>query len=86
MAISSWAMMRLGPKVSEAAAMPVTTPARITPNNGRIWSGPMPSWRINPTTPYDCSVVRKRIRNAPTMKCSTGRLASQRVCSSGLRR
>ncbi len=35
-AISSCGISRLGPKVNELAAMPVTTPARITANNGRI--------------------------------------------------
>ena len=35
----------------ERGAMPTITPARITTNNGRIWSGPMPSVRIRLTTP-----------------------------------
>jgi len=86
MAINNCGISRFGPKVSELAAMPVITPARITANSGRIWSGPIPSVRIKPTTPYDCSVVRKRIRKAPMMKWITGRLASHRVCSNGLRR
>ncbi len=44
--VSSCGISAFGPKVSAPAAMPTSTPTRITPNRGAICSGPMPSVRI----------------------------------------